>query len=166
VYGNAWVSGDAWVYGDARVSGDARVYGNARVSGNAQVSGNAWVYGDARVSGNAQVSGNAWVYGDARVSGDAWVYGDARVYGNAWVSGDAQKTPIHISGLTWPVTILDTHMQIGCEFHSLDDWRGFDDARIAKMGGRNALKFWRAHRDFLLGMAAADGRGIKKEDAA
>src|SRR5574340_682747 len=70
------------------------------------------------------------------------------------------REPIQISGLRWHVYILDSHMQIGCELHSLDEWRGFDDARIVQMDGRDALRFWRAHKDALLSLAASDGRGI------
>ena len=132
--------GNAWVSGDARVSGDAQVYGNA------QVSGNAWVSGDARVSGDAQVSGNAQVYGNA------WVSGDAQVYGNAQVS------PIVISGLTYPVTITDKHMQIGCEFHLLSEWQVFDDERIARMDGCSSRRFWKAWKEPLLAIARAGER--------
>ena len=89
------VSGDAWVSGDARVYGSARVYGNARVSGDARVYGNAWVSGSARVYGNALVSGNARV------------------------SGNVSVTPLHLQGLRWPITILDSTVCWGCrEF----DW--------------------------------------------
>ena len=143
-YGNAWVHGNAQVYGDARVSGNARVYGNARVSGNAQVSGNAWVHGNAQVHGNARVSGNA------QVSGNAWVHG------NAQVSGDAQVTPICVTGLTYPVTVTDNHMMIGCEFHLISEWREFDDRRIAQMDGLPASRFWRDHRTALLAICDAN----------
>ena len=59
-------------------------------------------------------------------------------------------TPIFISGLAYPVTITDQHMRIGCEQHLIEDWREFDDARINEMDGRKALRFWQAHRDWLL----------------
>jgi hypothetical protein len=146
------------VYGDAWVYGDAQVYGNAWVSGDAQVYGNAWVSGDAQVYGNAWVSGDAQVYGNAWVSGDAWVSGNAQVYGDAWVYGDASKTPICVSGLRWAVTITDSHMRIGCQFHPLTAWCDFDDKTIAAMDGREALRFWRQHKALLLGLAATGGR--------
>ncbi len=107
---------------------------------NLSQSGNAWVSGDARVSGNA------WVSGDAQVYGDAWVYGNAQVRGNAWV------TPVHISGLDYIVTITDSHMMIGCELHSHDDWRSFDNRRILEMDGKCAAKFWDAHGTYLLAL--------------
>ena len=35
-----------------------------------------------------------------------------------------------------------THMQIGCEWHSLDDWWSFDDDRIAKMDDEHDTVAW------------------------
>jgi hypothetical protein len=70
------------------------------------------------------------------------------------------RAPLQLSGLHWMVYILDQHMQIGCELHSLDEWRGFDDARIVAMDGKDALRFWRQHKDALLSLAASDGRGV------
>ena len=49
------------------------------------------------------------------------------------------KGPIQIPGLHWFVTIWDCHMQIGCEFHSHDEWRGFSDDDWLRMGGKEAL---------------------------
>ena len=138
--GDAWVYGDALVYGDARVSGDARVYGNAQVYGDALVYGDAWVYGNAQVSDNA------------------------RVYGNAQVSGNARVSPVNIIGLTYPVTITDGHIRIGCEFHTIAEWRDFDDRRILKMEGRTAINFWRAHKAAI--MSICDARAEKQEVAA
>ena len=51
-------------------------------------------------------------------------------------------------------------MQIGCELHSLAEWAAFDDARIARMDGRNALRFWRAHKDALLAIAKSAERSF------
>ena len=95
------------------------------------------------------MSGDARVYGDAQVSGDAQVYGDARVYGNAQVS------PINIIGLAYNVTITDAHMMIGCEFHTFEDWRSFDERRIAQMEGLRAAKFWKEHGPYLLSLCAS-----------
>lgn len=102
---------------------------------------------------NLSHEGNAWVYGDARVYGNAWVYGNAQVYGNAGVSGDARVTPVFIGGLTYTVTIIDTHIQIGCQYHSAREWDAFDDRAILDMDGKAALKFWRAHKEHIMGIA-------------
>src|ERR1700758_5149416 len=66
--------------------------------------------------------------------------------------------PIQIAGLHYMVHVLDTHMQIGCELHSLADWVSFDNERIARMDGVAARKFWDQWKTPLLLMAAADGR--------
>ena len=137
VLGNASVSGNARVSGDAHVSDYARVFCNARVSGNARVLGNASVSDDASVCGEAILSDNAVVCGDAHVSGDAIVSGDAFVCGDARISGDARvydkacvyggdwyKSPLYIQGTRWAVVMCtDKLLKIGCEEHTLEDWR-------------------------------------------
>ncbi len=90
----------------------------------------------------------------------------ATLAGAKWRGGiTISRAPLQISGLHWMVYILDDHMQIGCELHSLAEWREFDDARICAMDGREALRFWRAHKDALLMLAASDGRGVVKAEA-
>ena len=51
-------------------------------------------------------------------------------------------------------------MQIGCELHPLAEWATFDDARICAMDGRDALRFWRAHKDALLALARSADRSF------
>ena len=141
---NAWVSEEARVSGSAGVSGNALVSGNAGVSGEAwvseeaRVSGSAWVSGEARVFGNARVSGNAWVSGNAGVSGEARVSGNAWVSGSAWVSGNAivetKSQCINITNLKHNITITKNHIQIGCEFHTIEHWK----KEIKDIG----IKYW------------------------
>ena len=68
------------------------------------------------------------------------------------------KPPIQVSGLVWPVLILDAHMKIGCELHTLADWAAFDNQRIASMDGLRARRFWGAYKEPLLALARADKR--------
>jgi len=124
--------GNAWVYGNARVSGNAVVCDNAVVCGNARVSGNAWVCGNARVSGNAEVRGNAVVSGNAVVT--------IKIK--------------NLIGFDYNITILDKHIQIGCELHTFDDWFSFSDKRILEMDGKRALKFWKTWKPILQTMTA------------
>jgi len=87
---------------------------------------------------------------------------DANLAGATWRSGVViNKRPIQVFGLLWSVTILDSHMQIGCELHSLADWSTYDDARIVQMDGRDALRFWRDHKDALLSLARSCGRSFE-----
>ena len=86
----------------------------------------------------------------------------ANLAGAKWRNGIViSKAPVQVYGLHWTVTILDAHMQIGCELHSLADWSAYDDARINEMDGREALRFWRAHKDALLAMARGAGRSFE-----
>ena len=101
---------------------------------------------------------------DANLSGAN--LSDANLSGAKWRDGIViNKPPIQLFGLHWRVTILDEHMQIGCELHKLSDWAEYDDERIVWMDGRNALRFWRAHKDVLLGLAKSAGRGVADETA-
>ena len=62
--------------------------------------------------------------------------GGAKIHNNIVIT----KAPIQIIGLTWSITIWDQHMQIGCKFHSHDDWGNFTDEDWVRMGGKDALK--------------------------
>ena len=96
---------------------------------------------------------------DANLSG-------ANLSGAKWNGIIINRAPLQITiPNQWPIFILDDHMQIGCELHTLADWRQFDNARIVAMDGRSALAFWRKYKDVLLAMATADGRGITPEAA-
>jgi hypothetical protein len=86
----------------------------------------------------------------------------ADLAGAKWRDGIViQKPPIQLYGLFWSVTILDAHMQIGCELHSLADWQTFDDERICEMSGKDALRFWRSHKDALLSLARSAERSFE-----
>ena len=111
----------------------------------------------ANLSG-ANLSG-AYLRG-ANLSG-AYLRG-AYLSGAKWADGVViSQEPIQLYGLHWAVTILDQHMQIGCQLHPLHDWDSFDDAAIAAMDGRSALRFWRAHKDVLLSLARSSGRSFE-----
>ncbi len=91
----------------------------------------------------------------------------ANLRGAKWREIIINRSPIQVAiPNEWAIYILDEHMQIGCEFHSIADWHTFDDARIAAMDGRHALRFWRQYKTALLALAAADGRGVAQQEAA
>ena len=62
--------------------------------------------------------------GDAWVCDNAWVHGNALVCDNAVVRGGAwDKSPLYIQGSKWSVCMTNlTHIQIGCQNHSISDW--------------------------------------------
>ena len=47
----------------------------------------------------------------------------------------------------WPITYTSEVMQIGCQRHSHEEWRGFSDVEIRGMDGMKALNFWRKWRE-------------------
>jgi hypothetical protein len=70
-------------------------------------------------------------------------YGDGVIIGN---------NPMFIDGLTWPVYIFKTHIKIGCQIHTKQEWLNFSDADIAKMES-HAPEFWTKWKKHILWMA-------------
>jgi uncharacterized protein YjbI with pentapeptide repeats len=64
------------------------------------------------------------------------------------------RAPVVVDGLHWPVQIIDGHIKIGCQLHAISAWASFDDAAIAAMDGRDALRFWREHKAAIMALAA------------
>lgn len=110
---------------------------------NLSQTGSAWISGDAQISGNARIYEGAQIYGDAQI------YEDARIYGDALV----KKSPIIVSGLTYPVTITETHIFIGCQGHLKKRWHNFTDGDIYKMNGEKATFFWGKYKKHILWLA-------------
>jgi hypothetical protein len=95
---------------------------------------------------------------DANLSDANLSYANLR--GAKWTDAIViNQVPLQLYGLLWTVTILDSHMQIGCELHSLAEWDAFDDTRIVRMD-RQALRFWREHKAALLALARGAGRSF------
>ena len=67
-------------------------------------------------------------------------------------NGEPAKNLLSLNGLRWPVSTDGKSIQIGCQHHSVDEWRAFDDRVIAGMDG-DALEFWKAHKEMVLGLA-------------
>ena len=64
----------------------------------------------------------------------------------------AKNSPLVINGLNWDVQINGTGMmRIGCQNHSIEDWKSFTDERISQMAS-DALEFWNQHKSMLLGV--------------
>jgi len=72
-------------------------------------------------------------------------YLEGATYGIATLS----KGLLQLFGMRWSVMVFDSHIKIGCEFHSTAEWAAFDDDRIAEMDG-NALEFWMKNKEFIL----------------
>ena len=77
----------------------------------------------------------------------------------------AIDAPIQMQVGPWLVYIQGGYMRIGYEHHPAEDWRSFDDERIADME-RRALEFWRTHRDWLLAACDAQAKTRKEDDHA
>ena len=66
--------------------------------------------------------------------------------------GAPAKGLLALNGLCWPVSTDGKSLQIGCQHHSVNEWREFDDQRIAQMD-EEALVFWNQYKDVILRLA-------------
>lgn len=99
----------------------------------------------------------------------AYLAGAYLAYANlayAYLAGGAKISvpPLQLHGLLWPVIISDQHIQVGCEVHTTDKWRRFDNRRIAKMSGKTARQFWDQWKGVILAAADAHQSKIEHED--
>jgi hypothetical protein len=58
--------------------------------------------------------------------------------------------PITICGIYWNVLITESYLTIGCQRHTHEEWKAFDDENIAEMHSK-ANEFWTANKSWLLG---------------
>jgi len=68
-------------------------------------------------------------------------------------TGAAVEKLIGLNGFLWPVAFSASHIQIGCQNHSIEDWDRFTDAQIDPMDRNNALSFWKANKQLILPIA-------------
>jgi len=66
--------------------------------------------------------------------------------------GPKSEKLLAINGLEWPVATSGTHIQIGCQQHSTEEWRNFTDEQISEMDN-DALEFWKQFKPTILAMA-------------
>ncbi|MGQ1234102.1 pentapeptide repeat-containing protein [Acinetobacter baumannii] len=77
----------------------------------------------------------------------------------------AKASPLIVYGLRWDVIINGLgKMRIGCQEHSVEDWKSFDDARITRMDSE-ALEFWNQHKSMLLNMCDSYVHPVQKESS-
>ncbi|SSO58183.1 Type III effector pipB2 [Acinetobacter baumannii] len=77
----------------------------------------------------------------------------------------AKAAPLFVYGLCWDVIISGLgKMRIGCQEHSVEDWKSFDDARITRMDSE-ALEFWNQHKSMLLNMCDSYVHPVQEESS-
>ena len=67
-------------------------------------------------------------------------------------NGKPTKALLSINGLRWPVSTDGKSIQIGCQHHSVDEWRAFGDRVIDRMD-EEALTFWKKYKLVVLDLA-------------
>jgi len=71
---------------------------------------------------------------------------DANLSGANGINDYVKCIQIERYSITYTADIL----QIGCKRHLISEWADFDDHRIAEMDGKDALKFWRKYKAWIL----------------
>jgi len=125
--GGGWVSGDSRVDGGSVVDGGSIVTGGSVVTGGSIVTSLSVVDGYSRVTGDSVVTGGSIVTGLSVVTGRSVVDGDSIVTGDSVVTGGSRVdgTPLCLHGLVpWRCCASGPGtLSIGCERHTLTDWR-------------------------------------------
>ena len=67
------------------------------------------------------------------------------------------KPPVQIPSMRWDILIFDSHISIGCEFHSIAEWKNFNAKEISKMH-RGALEFLEENKEKILKICGENGR--------
>jgi len=81
---------------------------------------------------------------------------------NCYDCYDCASQPVfQLSGLRWKIYATDTELIIGCQRHTFERWKEFDDRAIARMDPE-ALEFWRAHKTTIFSLIEA----TRKKDSA
>lgn len=73
---------------------------------------------------------------------------------------EVTKPVISMAVDRYSVTITDNHIKIGCQQHTIDQWRGFDRRDAISMDGRKAAEWFDMYIKAVIAMA--DTRGSKK----
>lgn len=60
----------------------------------------------------------------------------------------------------WTAFIQKDAIRIGCQYHSTDAWRGFNDAEISVMNA-NALDYWNKNKEIIISIA--DSISVKEK---
>ena len=96
-------------------------------------------------------NGDIWAEnGDIRAkNGDIWAVGEIKFKDKIIFFGIESKSIYIICDKLWTIWILDTHIKIGCEFHSKIKWKNFTDHEISKMNYQ-ALEFWNKEKELIL----------------
>ena len=61
---------------------------------------------------------------------------------------------------TYPITYTKDIVNIGCESHTLEEWKAFDDEEIKKMDSQ-ALAWWKLNRDIVISLVERETKDNK-----
>ena len=67
-------------------------------------------------------------------------------------NGEPAKNLLSLNGLHWPVATDGVRIQIGCQNHTVEQWRDFTEEEIIAMDSR-ALEFWTEYKPMIMALA-------------
>jgi hypothetical protein len=109
----------------------------------------AHIGAEARIGDWAHIGAEARIGDWARIGAEARIGDCARILPRDDAGIPTYIAPLPLSPRIYYITITKTNMCIGCEGHSIEDWKSFTDDRILKMDGKRALVFWRRYKKLL-----------------
>jgi predicted acyltransferase (DUF342 family) len=65
------------------------------------------------------------------------------------IMGVATTSCILISSRRY-IIALDTHLKIGCEFHTYNEWRNFTERELLAMADKDSVKWFKENKNWLL----------------
>ena len=74
------------------------------------------------------------------------------------------EIPMQIIGLTWTVFAVGSYMKIGCQLHSIEEWKSFNDNAIQNMAP-GALSFWKKNKGGILALVQREEKGREEDNA-
>ena len=172
------IKDNAYITGDITFSGHLNLHGNARVDAdgyahryfailqNGKIQSNdpddrvvLNMDGGIVMNGNTHISQNLYMVDPDSHQYYLHMYGDTQLdcelslKTDLWLSGDetirVPPTHYYSGDYGWSITITPKYIQIGCEYHTAEEWWAFDDATIDGMGDdeEDTLAWWNENKE-------------------
>jgi len=75
-----------------------------------------------------------------------------------WQGTTINSSPLMVQGIEYPITVLDNgHMQVGCEFNTIEFFWKADEKLAASGEGLRAARFWKKNKKWIFDMILARG---------
>jgi len=150
-HAQSWVgiNRDLIAEGAIKVNKWLEVGGNVKANSSLEVNDSLDVEDSLHVAGGMSVCksvtiGNIFSFRGNLHIGSSF---DANKYVMNFIESDSL---IIINTYEYMIYVSDTHIKIGCELHSKEEWKKFTDKDVLKMGGKYGKIFWDKYKHWIL----------------